>query len=39
MDAAQEQEIRIDGLNIASDVFERIIVYKPLLGHIVEAKL
>jgi hypothetical protein len=39
MDAAQEQEIRIHGLNIASDVFERIIVYKPLLGHIVEAKL
>jgi hypothetical protein len=39
MDAAQEQEIRIDGLHIASDVFERIIVYNPLFEHIVEAKL
>ena len=39
MDAAQEQEIRVDGLHIASDVFERIIVYKPLFEHIVEAKL
>jgi len=39
MDAAQEQEIRIDGLNIASDVFEKIIVYKPGFEHIVEADL
>jgi hypothetical protein len=39
MDAAQEQEIRVDGLNITSGVFERIIVYKPAFEHIVEAKL
>jgi hypothetical protein len=38
MDPAQEQEIRIDGLNISSHVFEKIIVYNPLFGHIVEAK-
>ena len=36
MDPAQEQEIRIDGLNISAQVFERIIVYNPLFGHIVE---
>lgn len=39
MDSAQEQKIAIDGLNIASEVFERIIVYKPGFEHIVEAKL
>jgi hypothetical protein len=38
MDAAQEQEIRIDALHIASAVFEKIIVYKPGFEHIVEAK-
>ena len=38
MDPAQEQEIRIDGLNISSNVFEKIIVYNPLFGHVVEAK-
>jgi hypothetical protein len=38
MDPAQEQEIRIDGLNISSQVFEKIIVYNPLFGHVVEAK-
>jgi hypothetical protein len=38
MDPAQEQEIRIDGLQISSHVFEKIIVYNPLFGHIVEAK-
>jgi hypothetical protein len=29
MDPAQEQKIRIDGLNLPSTPFERIIVYKP----------
>jgi hypothetical protein len=29
IDAAQEQEIRIDGLSVASAVFDKIIVYKP----------
>jgi hypothetical protein len=38
MDPAQEQEIRIDGLHIPSDVFEKIIVYNPLFEHVVEAK-
>jgi len=38
MDPAQEQEIRIDGLTIASHVFDKIIVYKPSFGHIVEVK-
>jgi hypothetical protein len=36
MDPAQKQEIRIDGLNISSQVFEKIIVYNPLFGHVVE---
>jgi hypothetical protein len=38
MDSAQEQEIRVDNLNIRSDIFERIFVYKPGYDHIVEAK-
>jgi hypothetical protein len=38
MDTAQEQEIRVEGLRIASDLFERIIIYKPGFEHIVEAK-
>jgi hypothetical protein len=38
MDAAQEQEIRIDGLSVASAVFDKIIIYKPAFEHIVEAK-
>jgi hypothetical protein len=38
MDVAQEQEIRIDGLSVASAVFDKIIVYKPTFEHIVEAK-
>jgi hypothetical protein len=38
MDPAQEQEIRIDGLNISSHVFEKIIVFNPLFGHVAEAK-
>ncbi len=40
IDAAQEQEIRLDrGVVITSDVFEKIIVYKPDLEHIVEVTL
>ncbi len=35
-DPAQEQEIRIDGLKMASTVFEKIIVYKPIFEHIVQ---
>jgi hypothetical protein len=36
-DAAQEQEIRRDGgLNVSSNVFQKIIVYKPFFEHIVE---
>lgn len=38
MDPAQEQEIRIDGLSVASAVFEKIIVYKPGFEHIAEVK-
>jgi hypothetical protein len=38
MDPAQEQEIRIDDLQISSHVFEKIIVYEPLSGRIIEAK-
>jgi hypothetical protein len=36
MDAAQEQEIRVDGLKIPSDVFEKIFVYKPGFEHVIE---
>jgi hypothetical protein len=36
IDPAQEQEIRIDGLALTSDVFEKIIVYKPNFEHVVE---
>lgn len=35
IDAAQEQEIRVDGISLVSDVFERVIVYKPGFEHIV----
>ena len=36
MDRAQDQEIKIDGIqNIRSDVFKKIIVYKPF-NHFVE---
>ena len=38
MDAAQEQEIRIDGLSVKSAVFDKIIVYKPAFEQVVEAK-
>ncbi len=35
-DAAQEQEIRVEGIEIFSGVFEKIIVYEPHLEHILE---
>jgi hypothetical protein len=36
---AQDQEIRIEGFEkIQSEIFEKIIVYKTLFGHVVEAK-
>jgi hypothetical protein len=35
-DNAQDQEISVEGVKIASDVFERIIVYKPGFEDIVE---
>ena len=36
MDAAQEQEIRIDNPRVISSIFEKVIVYDPLFGHVVE---
>ena len=36
MDAAQEQEIRVEDLKISSEIFEKIVVYKPGFEHIVE---
>jgi hypothetical protein len=36
IDSAQEQEIRIDGLAVESNVFQKVIVYKPYFEHIVE---
>ncbi|MBF0561418.1 MAG: hypothetical protein HQL37_05225 [Alphaproteobacteria bacterium] len=36
IDPAQEQEIRIGDLKIKSDVFEKIIIYKPKFEHIEE---
>ena len=39
IDPAQEQEIRIDnGLSVPSNVFEKIIIYKPNFQHIIEVK-
>jgi len=39
MDAAQDQEIQIDGFEkIDSKIFEKIIVYKTLFRHVLEAK-
>ena len=38
MDAAQDQEIRIDNPRVISSIFEKIIVYESLSGHVVEAK-
>jgi len=34
--SAQKQEIRVDGVTVYSDTFDRIIVYKPHFEHIVE---
>ena len=36
-DPAQDQEIRIDDSHRHSDIFEKIIVYEPHFGHIVES--
>jgi len=39
MNPAQDQEIRIDGFRkLETEVFERVIIYKTLLGHMLEAK-
>jgi hypothetical protein len=37
-DRAQDQEIRLEGLNISSKVFEKIIVHKWGYNHIIEIK-
>ena len=38
MNSAQDQEIRVDGFDkIQTDVFEKVIVYKTLFGHVIEA--
>jgi hypothetical protein len=36
MDAAQEQDVQVDGLSIHSDAFERVIIYKPHFEHVVD---
>jgi hypothetical protein len=36
INSAQEQEIRVEGVTVPSDTFDRIIVYKPHFEHIVE---
>ena len=36
IDSAQEQEIRIEGFTVGSDVFQRIILYKPQFEQMVE---
>lgn len=36
MDSAQDQEIQIEGVELKSDVFEKIIVYKPVFEHVLE---
>jgi len=39
MDSAQDQEIQFDGFDkVQTEVFEKVIVYKTLFGHILEAK-
>ena len=35
-DPAQDQEIRVNGLTITSDVFEKKIVYKTAYEHVLE---
>jgi hypothetical protein len=37
-DSAQDQEITTTGLKLASDIFEKIIIYKPGLEEILEVK-
>jgi len=38
MNSAQDQEIRFDGFDkIQTAVFEKVIVYKTLYGHVLEA--
>jgi len=36
IDPGQEQEIRVDGVTLNSEVFERVIIYKPHFEHLVE---
>ncbi|MFH1983786.1 MAG: hypothetical protein ABIL58_18250 [Pseudomonadota bacterium] len=39
MNRAQDQEIQVDNFEkVETDVFERVIVYKTLFGHVLEAK-
>lgn len=39
INSAQDQEIQIDGFDkIQSEIFEKVIVYKTLFGHVLEAK-
>ena len=39
MDSAQDQEIQIDNFEeMASDIFEKIIVYKTIFGHVLESR-
>ena len=38
-DSAQDQEITTFGLKLSSEVFEKIIIYKPGFEEIVEVKL
>jgi hypothetical protein len=39
INSAQDQEIQIDGFDkIQTEIFEKVIIYKTLFGHILEAK-
>jgi hypothetical protein len=39
MNRAQDQEIQVDNFKkVETDTFERVIVYKTLFGHVLEAK-
>jgi len=39
INSAQDQEIQIDGFDkIQTEIFEKVIIYKSLFGHILEAK-
>jgi hypothetical protein len=35
---AQDQEIRVDGIKLKSDIYEKIIVYKTAFEHVIEVK-